>query len=237
MPSRASLLAERALFGIGLLFVSAWLAIAAYGTIASSFALWEFDRAVAASARDSQAAVPSTSEEPEFSLWDPTRIAAYKQSLIGWKTAPLAVMRVERLGLRVPIFEGTGDAQLNRGAGWIEGTARPANQGNIGIAGHRDGFFRPLKDARVGDRIELQTDQTTTVYVVDEITIVTPQDVHVLQPRARPSLTLVTCYPFYFVGSAPQRYIVHASVVDRAQSDTINAHVRAIASRNPEDSK
>ncbi len=237
MPSRASLLAERVLFGIGLVFVSAWLALATYGTIASSLALGEFDRAVAASAGESQAAVPSTSDEPAFSLWDPRRIAAYKQSLIGWKTAPLAVMRMERLGLRVPIFEGTGDAQLNRGAGWIEGTARPADQGNIGIAGHRDGFFRPLKDAKVGDRIELQTHQTTPVYVVDDTTIVTPQDVHVLQPRARPSLTLVTCYPFYFVGSAPQRYIVHASVVDRAQSDATNAHVGAIASRNPEDRK
>ena len=237
MSSRASLLAERALFGTGLVFVSAWLAIAAYGTIASSFALWEFDRAVAASAGAAQASTPSTGDEPEFTLWDSKRVAAYKQSLIGWKTAPLAVMRMERLGLRVPIFEGTGDAQLNRGAGWIEGTARPTDQGNIGVAGHRDGFFRPLKDAKVGDRIELQTSQTTTVYVVDEITIVTPQDVHVLQPRARPSLTLVTCYPFYFVGSAPQRYIVHASVVDRAQSDVINAHVGAIAVRNPEDSK
>ena len=236
MSSRASLLAERALFGIGLAFVSAWLVIAAYGTIASSFALWEFDRAVAASAADAQAAVPSTSDEPEFSLWDPKRIAAYNQSLIGWKSSPLAVMRMERLGLRVPIFEGTGDAQLNRGAGWIEGTARPADQGNVGVAGHRDGFFRPLKDAKVGDRIELSTGETTTVYVVDEISIVTPQDVHVLQPRERPSLTLVTCYPFYFVGSAPQRYIVHASVIDPAQSDVINAHVGAFAV-NVEDRK
>jgi sortase A len=237
MSSRASLLAERALFGTGLAFVSAWLVIAAYGTIASSLALRQFDRAVEASSRDSQAADRFTNDQPEFSLWDPTRIAAYKQSLIGWKTAPLAVMRMERLGMRVPIFEGTGDAQLNRGAGWIEGTARPADHGNIGVAGHRDGFFRPLKDAKVGDRIELQTTQTTTLYVVDEIAIVTPQDVHVLQPRARPSLTLVTCYPFYFVGSAPQRYIVHASVVDRAQSDVINAHVGVLAVRNPEDRK
>jgi sortase A len=236
MSSRRSLLAERTLFGIGLVFVSAWLAFAAYGTIASSLALWEFDRAVAASPGDRQVALPST-DEPEFSLWDPTRVAAYKQSLIGWKTAPLAVMRMARLGLRVPIFEGTGDAQLNRGAGWIEGTARIADQGNIGVAGHRDGFFRPLKDAKVGDRIELQTNQSTTVYVVDDITIVTPQDVHVLRPRARPSLTLVTCYPFYFVGSAPQRYIVHASVVDQAQSELHNAHVGAIAARNLEDRK
>ena len=126
MSSRRSLLAERTLFGIGLVFVSAWLAFAAYGTIASSLALWEFDRAVAASPGDRQVALPST-DEPEFSLWDPTRVAAYKQSLIGWRTAPLAVMRMERLGLRVPIFEGTGDSKyrpaplLTRyvAAGWL----------------------------------------------------------------------------------------------------------------------
>jgi len=227
MLRRASLLAERVLFGIGVAFVSVWLAITIYGTTASRFAIWEFDRAAAAAVGAGQATVPAASDEPEFTLWDPKRIAAYKQSLIGWKAAPLAVMRMERLSLRVPIFEGTSDLELNRGAGWIEGTARPATQGNVGIAGHRDGFFRPLKDARVGDRIELRTNDTTSVYAVDEITIVTPQDVHVLQPRARPSLTLVTCYPFYFVGSAPQRYIVHASLVDRAQADVINAHVTA----------
>ena len=235
MKSRVSLLAERLLFGVGVALVSTWLAITLYAAAASRLSLWEFDRAEA-SAREPQAA-PSGDDEPQFSLWDAKRITAYKQSLIGWKTAPLAVMRVERLGLRVPIFEGTGDLQLNRGAGWIEGTARPLERGNIGVAGHRDGFFRPLKDTKLGDRIELKTTESTTVYVVDEITIVSPQDVHVLQPRARPSLTLVTCYPFYFVGNAPQRYIVQASVVDQAQSDVINAHVGAIAVRDLEERK
>jgi len=234
MISRVSLHAERLLFGAGVALVSTWLAISLYGATASRLALWEFDRAADAAVRDAQTAAPSN-DEPEFSLWDPKRIAAYEQSLIGSKASPLAVMAVERLGLRVPVFEGTGDAQLNRGAGWIEGTARPFEQGNIGVAGHRDGFFRPLKDAKVGDRIELKTAESTAIYVVDEIAIVSPEDVHVLQPRARPSLTLVTCYPFYFVGNAPQRYIVHASVVDQAQPDVINAHVRAIAVRNSED--
>jgi len=234
MISRVSLHAERLLFGTGVVLVSSWLAISLYGATASRLSLWEFDRAAEAAVRGAKAATP-IDDEATFSLWDSKRVALYKQSLVGWTASPLAVMRVERLGLRVPIFEGTGDAQLDRGAGWIQGTARPLEQGNIGVAGHRDGFFRPLKDAKVGDRIELKTAESTATYVVDEITIVSPQDVDVLQPRARPSLTLVTCYPFYFVGSAPQRYIVHASVVDEAQSDVINAHVGAIAVRNPED--
>src|SRR5215469_851377 len=85
-------------------------------------------------------------------------------------------------------------------------------EGNIGISGHRDGFFRGLKDIREGDGIELVTATGTDTYTIDHIVIVKPTDVSVLAPRPRPSITLVTCYPFYFVGSAPQRYIVQASM-------------------------
>jgi sortase A len=235
MVPRAFRAAERVLFAIGVTCVSAWAAIALYGAASSRVALRAFDDLAAAPFPGSEAAQDQPADAaPEFSLWDPKRIAAYKQSLIDWTNPPLAVIGMPRLHLRVPIFEGTGDAQLNRGAGWIQGTARPGDPGNIGIAGHRDGFFRPLKDAITGDRIELRTNATTTVYVVDEITIVTPQDVHVLQPRARPSLTLVTCYPFYFVGSAPQRYIVHASLVEEPSTPS-DVHDRAIAVKNAED--
>lgn len=84
----------------------------------------------------------------------------------------------------------------------------------MAIAGHRDGFFRGLKDIGLGDRIEMVMPGRTETYIIDRITIVAPSDVSVLQPRLRESLTLITCYPFYFVGSAPQRYIVQASVAD-----------------------
>jgi sortase A len=89
---------------------------------------------------------------------------------------------------------------------------RPGEEGNIGIAGHRDGFFRVLKDVGQGDAIELQGPIRTDTYVVDRIVIVSTDDVSVLQRRSRPSLTLVTCYPFYFIGSAPRRYIIQASL-------------------------
>ena len=82
------------------------------------------------------------------------------------------------------------------------------------MAGHRDGFFRGLKDVRVGDPVDLYTQNGNTRYVVDAILIVPPEDVSVLWPRSKRSITLVTCYPFYFVGSAPLRYIVHASTED-----------------------
>ena len=101
---------------------------------------------------------------------------------------------------------------LNRGVGRIAGTANPGESGNIGIAGHRDGFFRGLKDVGPGDKIEMVTQSRVETYVVDHVVIVDPSDVSVLEPRPQPSLTLVTCYPFYYLGSAPKRYIVQATV-------------------------
>jgi sortase A len=128
----------------------------------------------------------------------------------------------------VPVFDGTDELILNRGAGRIAGTAKPGQSGNIGIAAHRDGFFRSLKDIRVGDRIELRAQTNEFLYAVDDIEIVQPTDVSVLRNRPSPSVTLVTCYPFYFVGDAPQRYIVHASMVDsdKAAASGINPAVK-----------
>ncbi len=114
----------------------------------------------------------------------------------------------------MPVLEGTDDLTLDRGVGHIPGTAALGEAGNVGIAGHRDGFFRGLKDVHVGDTIDVYTQRGRSRYVVDEIQIVSPDNVSVLAPRAEPSLTLVTCYPFYFVGSAPSRYIVHATMAD-----------------------
>jgi sortase A len=149
----------------------------------------------------------------DFNLWSDKRIEAYKQSLAQRFDPPLAVLRVEKIHLEVPVLEGTDDLTLNRGVGRIVGTARPGEDGNIGIAGHRDGFFRGLKDVKLGDRMELVTTNQVGTYAVDKVEIVTPDNVSVLLPTAVPSLTLVTCYPFYFIGSAPQRFIVHASIV------------------------
>ena len=147
----------------------------------------------------------------DFSLWSPKRVAAYEKALLMKSDAPLAVLSVPRLGIEVPVYEGTDDLTLNRGAGRIAGSARPGEPGNMGIAAHRDGFFRKLKDVGKGDRVQLSASRTTFEYVVDDVEIVDPSNVSVLDPRAKPSLTLVTCYPFYFVGDAPKRFIVHAA--------------------------
>ena len=126
------------------------------------------------------------------------------------RDVPLVVLRIARIHLVVPVLEGTSDVTLNRGVGHIEETAMPGTGGNSGIAGHRDGFFRGLKDVGLGDTIELETLQEKQIYRIDRAWIVDPEDVSVLDPTPEQSITLVTCYPFYFVGSAPQRYIVRA---------------------------
>ena len=147
----------------------------------------------------------------ERSLWSARRIRSH-QATLSEPAESLAVLRIPKVHLDVPVLNGTDQFTLNRGVGRIAGTSYPGQDGNIGIAGHRDGFFRSLKEISKGDVIELVTTDGTDVYVVDQIRITSPADVSVLKTRARPSLTLVTCYPFYFVGPAPNRYVVEASL-------------------------
>jgi sortase A len=146
---------------------------------------------------------------PDQRLWSPERIRAWDEAQKQPST-PLAILRIRRLGLEVPILEGTDDSTLNRAAGHIADTAAPGADGNCGIAAHRDGYFRPLKDVEVGDVLEIETPRGSTSYRIERTWIVGPDDVSVLDPTPVSSVTLVTCYPFYFVGSAPQRFIVRA---------------------------
>jgi LPXTG-site transpeptidase (sortase) family protein len=150
-------------------------------------------------------------EVADFQLWSPKRVRAYEESRQEQSRGPLAVLRIPSIGLEVAVLEGTDELTLNRGVGWIAGTARPGESGNLGIAGHRDGFFRGLKDLTRGVPLELETlGGARLLYTIQDIWIVRPEDVQVLDPTPQPSLTLVTCFPFYYVGSAPDRYIVRA---------------------------
>jgi sortase A len=122
----------------------------------------------------------------------------------------LGRLDIPRLGLSVAVLQGTGSRMLRLGAGHIEGTPVPGEAGNSGIAGHRDTFFRGLKDIRKNDEIQFQTATGLSRYVVDWAKVVAPNDLSVLAPSTESSLTLVTCYPFYFVGPAPTRFVVRA---------------------------
>jgi sortase A len=200
---------------LGSFLVFTYSAVRIYGEAYSRAALQEFSRkqkSMTASGREN----PSSRKAgiPDFRLWSEKRIEAYQSGLLGNVPPPLGVLEIPSIELEVPLLEGSDDLTLNRGVGHIEGTTAPGAIGNVGIAGHRDGFFRGLKDLRLGDTMALCTEKGNSRYVVDEILIVPPENVSVLAPRSKPALTLVTCYPFYFVGRAPLRYIVHASITD-----------------------
>lgn len=126
---------------------------------------------------------------------------------------------VPRLALSAPVGEGTTGRVLRRGAGHVAGTSFPGEPGNVGIAGHRDQHFRKLKDIRAGDLIHVRTPDGRFTYRVDSILIVRPQRGDLLHPTPDPSLTLVTCYPFYYVGPAPKRFVVRARQVPVSVAD------------------
>jgi sortase A len=128
----------------------------------------------------------------------------------GPKDAVIGRLEVPRLHLSVIVMEGDDEATLARAAGHLPGTAFPWELGNAVVAGHRDTFFRPLQNRRGGDEIRSTTVPGTYEYHVTSTEVVTPDDVAVLAPTPTRSLTLVTCYPFVYVGPAPNRFIIHA---------------------------
>ena len=123
---------------------------------------------------------------------------------------PVGRLEIPRLNVSVIVMEGEDDATLARAVGHVPGTALPWEPGNTVMAGHRDTFFRPLKNLREGDQIRMTTPRGTFEYRVSSTKIVEPDDLSVLAPTSARSLTLVTCYPFVYVGRAPKRFIVHA---------------------------
>jgi sortase A len=198
------------LVAMGAALLSVWLVPTVYGTAMSHLAVAAF-RAQSSSNR----------------MWDSARIRAYKASLNMNIAPPEAVLRVPRLNVEVPVLEGTSDAILNRGVGHIAGTALPGQVGNLAITGHRDGFFRPLKDIRSGDVIEVERadhgHNQVDRYLVRSLSVVVPSDTSVLKPTFNSTLTLITCYPFYYVGSAPQRFVVQADLLPSPQMHAARA--------------
>ncbi len=151
-------------------------------------------------------------------LWSPTRVRLYKVALERETPSTLAILRIPRLMLEVPVYDGTTDAVLDLAAGRIEYTAQPGTPGNVGIAAHRDGYFRALKDIKEGDALVLDTPVATEQFRVQWIKITTPDDVSVIDSTPTPAVTLVGCYPFYHVGAAPKRFIVRAVPTTRSPS-------------------
>jgi len=194
------------LVAAGTVLVGVYLVPTVYGAAMSRLAVAQF-----------------RAQSPANREWDSARIRAYEQTLTLKFPPPEAILRVPRLSLEVPVLEGVSDLTLNRGVGHIPGTALPGQAGNFAIAGHRDGFFRSLKDVVPGDIIEVerqapagddgQFSAHTDRYVVRTMKIVAPSDTSALARTNDSTLTLVTCYPFHYVGAAPQRYVVQAALL------------------------
>jgi sortase A len=129
----------------------------------------------------------------------------------------IAKLEIPRLDAELYVVEGDGPHELRRGPGHLAGTALPGAAGNCVIAGHRDTHFRVLKDIREGDDIVLQTSTGQYLYRVKHMRVVSPDNTSALQPTSSAELNLITCYPFYYVGSAPKRFVVEAQLAGAVQ--------------------
>ena len=210
-PRRLLLLVERVCWTFGLVGLAGWGAFHAASAVGTKHDLERFA---------AMQVVSASTGTPDQSLWSAVRVSAWRKAVSEPAPPPLAVLRIPKIRLEVPVLPGTDDSTLDRALGHIEETAAPGTDGNSGIAGHRDGFFRGLKDIAPGDVIELETLQGKEVYRVERTWVVEPEDVSVLDPTSTRTVTLVTCYPFYYVGSAPQRFIVRAVLSSSTIADS-----------------
>jgi sortase A len=151
---------------------------------------------------------------PDTAHWSEGRKRAFDQVLPSDLQMPVAILRIDDLTLEVPVYPSTDEWNLNRGAGWIEGTSPIGGSGNVGVAAHRDGYFRALQHVELGQKLVLETLSSTIEYRITGSRIVAPDAVEVLSQTARDSITLVTCYPFYYLGPAPQRFVVTAERIE-----------------------
>jgi len=189
-------LAERVCWIVGLLGLIVWGAFQVETTIRTRHDLERFAAL--------QVVAPHGGTLDQ-STWSSARVSAWHEALGDPAPQPLAVLRIPKIRLEVPVLPGTDEHTLDRAVGHIDETAAPGTVGNSGIAGHRDGFFRGLKDIATGDVIELDTLRGTGVYHVERTWVVDPEDVSVLDATSTQTVTLVTCY---YVGAAPRRFIV-----------------------------
>jgi len=170
---------------------------------------WRFQRALK-EARESKSSQPAARPPLPPVVVDPESVRRERLRAAGPEGSPLGRIEISTLGLGAIILEGVEPRTLRRAVGHIPGTALPGQPGNVALAGHRDTFFRSLRDIRKDTEITLTTLHGSYRYRVDSIALVEPQAVEVLADSPGATLTLVTCYPFDFIGPAPKRFIVRA---------------------------
>jgi len=189
------------LFAIGISALGFVGYAVAEANLFQTYQSWRLDRAL----RNAPASSPSQVSLPFLG-----NNAHHPAPAVG---TSLGRIEISRIGVSVIVVEGDDEKSLQRAVGHISGTAVPGEQGNIGLAGHRDTFFRALRNIRLNDEVTLTTLAGSYHYRVDSMEVVWPAEGDVLIDTGGSVLTLVTCYPFYFVGSAPQRFVVRAHLV------------------------
>src|SRR5262245_32615095 len=148
----------------------------------------------------------------------------------GLPGGPIAKLNIPSVGISAIILEGVDDRTLDVAPGHVPGAALPGENGNVGIAAHRDTFFRKLQTIRDGDLVTLTTFEGVYHYTVESTEVVEPTRTDVLAPSGSPTLTLVTCYPFHIVGPAPKRFIVRGRLI---QGETLSAAKQGMGSEQP----
>jgi sortase A len=195
---------ERLLLTIGILSLAYVVYVSSEATLYQAFENRELDAILKSRPQTVETSL-SSSESPPSNI-APQLIRPTSSDVIGRVDIP-------RLGVSAIVRTGIDARTLRLAVGHIPGTALPGQPGNVGLAGHRDTFFRRLRHIRADDEIRFTGPDGVLTYRVERTLVVRPEDVWVLDPTARPSLTLVTCYPFTYVGSAPQRFAVRAELV------------------------
>jgi len=201
-------LIEPLLFALALIL----LGYVSWVHLESAYVYSQFEREVAELAPLHERAAPPIPSSPPSPLVSHPPGAATTVSMPDARGF-LGVLEVPRLGFSTVIFEGVEERTLRRAVGHIPGTAYPGGRGNVGIAGHRDRFFRPLRELRSDDLILLHTPHAYYAYNVDSFRVVSPEETTILEGSGKRQLTLVTCYPFFYLGPAPERFVVFARQV------------------------
>ncbi len=212
---------EWGFYVLGLVLILSFFYARAQSAIGSELALEALNTQTVSEVSKDEVAKPSASNSIEHSTlplghttWSQARVNDYKSIISTSNKKAVAQLIIEDIDLTAPIFESTDDEALNIGIGRVEGSGTINGEGNLALAGHRDSFFRELGKLSKGSIIELKTIKgDVNYYRITNTFITNPKDVTVLADSEQSELTLITCYPFYFIGSAPQRYIVKAKPI------------------------
>lgn len=226
-------LAEYLLLFAGLVLLDAFIWVKASTVVYQAWENWSFDREVKGQPvsvreflRDELRIAPRTlppQSAPTARTAPEPRVTIPRDEVVGR-------LEIPRLGLRAIVREGSDENTLRRAVGHLPSSPVPGQPGNVAIAGHRDTFFRPLQGIRLNDRITFETLRGRYEYAVQSVKVVQPDDVGVLRASAQPELTMITCYPFHYIGSAPRRFVVEARQIGAAP-ETEQASVQSDASR------